>query len=134
MELICCISLIILVGIIVIYKVYKAQTQTRNNSKTDKALLIRYKTLIDNMLEWFPTGKIIDSNEQSITIFEPSEDHGDQTMMLMVVGNTLFIYYRIISPLIGPQKVDLVFPANYDQNEIANRTLERMSELFEGFD
>ena len=55
-------------------------------------------------------------------------------MMLMVVGNTLFIYYRIISPLIGPQKVDLVFPANYDQNEIANRTLERMSELFEGFD
>ena len=72
--------------------------------------------------------------EQSITIFEPSEDHGDQTMMLMVVGNTLFIYYRIISPLIGPQKVDLVFPANYDQNEIANRTLERMSELFEGFD
>ena len=92
MELICCISLIILVGIIVIYNVYKAQTQTRNNSKTDKALLIRYKTLIDNMLEWFPTGKIIDSNEQSITIFEPSEDHGDQTMMLMVVGNTLFIY------------------------------------------
>ena len=57
MELICCISLIILVGIIVIYNVYKAQTQTRNNSKTDKALLIRYKTLIDNMLEWFPTEK-----------------------------------------------------------------------------